>query len=253
MENNQNTSMQKNANISNRPIEKELLEAAYKKALVYSERKLSKFHESGLLSKITSEDVTNEAVSKTLSGKRPWNRESNPDLFVHLAGCISSEISNSYNSADFQVVERGVLGNEAIMAAIDNELSPADAMEFESKVTFILDYLVSLRKDIEPVATLILKSGVTGPKDIASHLGMSLSEVNSKKLAIRRMMLRSDFILHYISSNRKDLLAIALAVYRDKIVDAKDLSNILGISVSEARGQSSKLYSVVDGINKGVI
>ena len=245
--------MQKNANISNSAIEKELLESAYKKALLYSERKLSRFHASGLLSKVSPEDVANDAVLKTLSGKRPWNSERTPDLFHHLAGCIRSEISNIYSSADFQVVERGVSGTEAITAATSNELSPADALEFESKVAFLLDYLVSLRKDIEPIATLMIKHGVTEPKDIASHLGMSLSEVNSKKLAIKRMMLRGDFILHYISSNREDLLPIALAVYKDKIVDAEDLSNILGVSVSEARRQSSKLYSVVDGINNGVI
>lgn len=231
----------------------EVLELAYPKALIYAHRKLSRFKKSGLLSKIDALDVTNDAVVKTLSGQRPWNRKKNTDLFVHLAGCISSIINNAYTSSDFQLVERNA-SSEVLIAEININEDRADAiLEFESKITFLLDYLVSLRNDVEPVAKMMFKDGVTEPSSIAQELDIPVSEVNAKKTTIKRMLKRTDFLLHYISSNRQDLISIALAIYRDQIVDAKNLSQKLKISTSDARKRRNELYNIVQDIYRGVI
>lgn len=234
-------------------IPEEVLELAYKKALFYADRKLRAFHNSGLLSKLDAYDVTNDAIVKTLAGERPWNSEKNNDLFVHLAGCISSLINNAYTSADFQQTERNENSEEAIATSSTSERSIESVREFESKISFLLDYIVSLREDVEPVAKMMLKDGVTEPSDIAQELGMTVAEVNSKKLAIKRMMLRTDFLLHYISSNRLDLIPISLAIYKDKIVDAKGLSEALQTSKNDARNQRTELYSIVQDIYRGII
>lgn len=234
-------------------ISDEVLALAYDKALLYAHRKLRAFHNSGLLSKLDAYDVTNDAVVKTLAGDRPWNREKSDDLFVHLAGCISSIISNAYTSADFQQVERRENSEEVIAESNINERSIESIQEFESKITFLLDYIVSLRDDVEPVAKMMFKDGITEPSEIAQELGMRVSEVNSKKLAIRRMMLRTDFLLHYISNNRLDLISISLAIYKNKIVDAEGLSETLQISKHDARIQRTELNSIVRDIYRGII
>lgn len=237
-------------------IQDEVLELAYKKALIYAHRKLSSFYKSGLQIKVDALDVTNEAVSKTLSGTRPWNREKVPDLFVHLAGCIRSIIHNAYTATDFQLVERDSSGaelSELHTYKVDASTDADAALEFESKVEFLIDYLVSLKDDVEPVANMMFKSGITEPSDIAEELGLTVAEVNSKKLAIKRMMTRTEFLLHYISKNRKDLIDIAQTIYRDNIVDSKDISKTLGISTIVAKAQKSQLYSIVNDIYRGGI
>lgn len=234
-------------------VDSEVLELAYKKALLYAARKLSSYHKSGLLSRLDAYDVTNEAVEKTLSGVRPWNRAKNPDLFVHLAGCISSMINNAYTSADFQLVERSE-HSESIIEIENKTFHEAnEVLEFQSKIEFLLDYLVTLRKDIKHVATVMIKDGVTEPKEIAKELNMTIAEVNAKKLAIKRMLLRTDFLLHYITCNREDLVSLALAIYRDKISDAETLSKTLKISTCDVRKKRSELYNIVEDIYRGVI
>ena len=193
-------------------IDNKSLISAYEKSLIYAHRKLRKFGASGLLSKLTPEDVANDAVAKTLSGERPWNEEKYPDLFTHLAQCISSDIYNAYTSSDFNKVNRGIGSNEIISTAISSEANPEESLNLESKVEFIIDYLVATKKELKQVAEIVLREGVSEPKDIAEMLNISVSEVNSKKLALKRLMKRESLILHYIIKNRTDLVAIATAM-----------------------------------------
>ena len=234
-------------------IDQGTLISAYEKSLIYANRKLSKFGESGLLSKLTPEDVANDAVTKTLSGERPWNKEKNPDLFKHLAQCISSDIYNAYTSSDFSKVNRGIGSNDIISTAISSEANPEDSLNLESKVTFIIDYLVATKKELKQVAEIVLREGVSEPKDIAEMLNISVSEVNSKKLALKRLMKRESLILHYILKNRTDLVAIATAMYTDKLTNTKDISNQLDLPFEKVQFLKIELENVVNDIYSGRI
>lgn len=234
-------------------IDPGVLRLAYKQGLLYAVKKLRGFHDSGLVGQIDAYDVTNEAVAKTLSGDRPWNPEKNPDLFVHLAGCISSIISNAYKSSNNQLVERSKNSESIIANSSENSLAIDEEIELQSKIEFIFDYLVKKREDIKHVAAIILRDRITEPRDIAQTLNMTVAEVNTKKLAIRRIMEHTDFLLHYISANREDLLSIASAVYKEKINDTKALSQALNMSTGEARKKKDELDALANDIYRGIM
>lgn len=234
-------------------IDSAILVSAYNKALLYAERKLVGFHASGLLSKITPEDITNEAVVKTLNGKRPWKPSQCPDLFVHLAGCIRSDISNTYTSGDFLLVERSEAGHTFVSSAFSEESSMENTLELKSKIAFLMDYLVAYKTDLQQVADIVLRQGITEPSTIATTLDISVSEANSKKLAIKRLFKRTDFILYYISKNRPDLNAIAVAVYTDKAASNQEISLLLGLPVEQVKVLKDDLMKVVQDIYRGHI
>lgn len=234
-------------------IDPKTLLSAYAKALLYAERKLAKFQNSSLIGKISPKDVTHEAVVKVLSGERAWNPEAVPDLFVHLAGCINSIISNNYTSSDHRRTDSSDPDSQILKTQACEKQSIEDIVEFESKVTFIIDFLAEAREDIKQIAELMLKDGVTEPKIIASMLGISVKEVNTLKLAIKRTMQRANFTLHYIASNRRDLIKIATAIYKHKATSADQLSEILQMPAADVRKQRRELYRVIKEIHRGLI
>ena len=227
--------------------------SAYSKALLYAERKLAKYKNSGLVGIISPEDVTHEAVLKVLNRERPWNQAATPDLFVHLAGCINSIISNNYTSSHFRQTDRSDPDNQLLRAQAVEQFSIEDSIEFESKVTFIIDFLSSAREDLKQIAELMLKDGVTEPKEIAESLGMTVKEVNTLKVVIKRTMQRANFTLHYIAENRQDLIYIANAIYKNKATSADELSEILQVPAADVREQRRELYRVINEIRRGLI
>lgn len=232
-------------------INSKILEA-YPRALLFAHRKLAKYANTGLPARASPQDITHEAVIKVLTGVRPWNQEKTPDLFVHLAGCINSILNNHYTSADFSLTD-GSDPEPRLLNTIACEYSLEDSMEFESKVAFVIDYLASIRDDLKQTAELMLKDGVTEPKEIALILGMTVKDVNTKKLAIKRIMQRADFLLHHIENNRRDLIAIATAIYKHKITSAHKLSTILNMPAADVRKQRRELYCVIEEIHRGSI
>lgn len=233
-------------------IDQKTLISAYEKGLLYANRKLKRFEASGLAIKLEPLDLVNDAFEKTLSSTRAWDPEKNPDLFVHIAGCISSILSNIYTSADFRETQR----NETSLNLLERASSETDiekTHEFNSKIEFILDYIAEIRIDLIDVAKIILTSEVSEPAEIAEQLKIPIKEVNTKKLAIKRVMKRPSFLLHYISSNEWDLLETARAMYIDKINNKDDLAKYLRISVTEAKNKMHRLERVRSDIQLGNI
>lgn len=233
-------------------IDQQDLKLAYKKALLFAIKKLNKFQNSGIACKIEPLDLVNEACEKTWSGQREWNQESTPDLFVHLAGCMNSILSNIYTSSDFKLIERSESGETSLMNKASN-CNLENSLEFDSKVSFIIDYVAAAKKDIQTITELMLRDGITEPKEIASALGISTSEVNTQKVALKRVMQRISFKLHYIARNRKDLIEISRAIYIQKVTDIEELSQILKIPPNEVTQKQHELEFVLEEIDRGVI
>lgn len=233
-------------------IDQKVLIPAYKKALLYAHKKLQRFNNSGIKCKIEPLDLVHEACEKTISRKRQWNPKQTPDLFVHLAGCIDSILSNIYTSADFNTIDRSESSQNFLMHQAES-CSEENSRELDSKISFIIDYIVAAREDMQTITELMLREGVTEPKEIASVLNIPVSEVNAKKIVLKRIMKRISFKLHYISRNRQDLLEIARAVYIEKVTNVKELSKILKISTDEVKQQMQELNCVIKEISRGVI
>lgn len=234
-------------------IDSAILISAYPRALLFAERKLLRFKNSGLGARLSAEDATHDAFAKVLSGDRLWNPEAIPDLFVHLAGCINSIISNAYSSYDYKNTDQHDPENKLSNTESCSEQSFESKVEFESKVTFIIDFLIDQREDVKEIAELMLRDGITEPRLIADHLNMSVEKVNASKVTIKRIMKRAHFTLHYIAKNRQDLIDISVAIYKHKITSADELSEKLSIPADEVRTQRRELYRTIHEIHRGLI
>lgn len=233
-------------------IEPKVLKKAYKQALVFAAVRLRKYGNSYMNAKLEPMDVANEAVAKVLNGDRPWDPQKTPDLFFHLAGCIKGIISNQYTSSDSKLVERSVEGLDLIdkqACHCDNQ----DLIELDSAVNFVIEYIAEARENLLQVTELMLREGVTEPKDLAVKLNITVKEVNTQKFALKRIMKRSNFILHYISRNRQDLIAIARTIYLDKVICDEEISKKLNIPMSSVRQQRQTLDEIVKGVRRGII
>lgn len=234
-------------------IDSTILLPAYKKALLFAERKLLRFHNSGLGARLSAEDATHEAITKVLNGDRPWKPDVTPDLFVHLAGCINSIISNAYYSSDYKNTDPNDPENKLLNTEVCPEQSFERKVEFESKVSFVIDFLVDQREELKEIADLMLREGITEPRLIAEQLGLPVEKVNAYKVTIRRMMERANFTLHYIAKNRQDLIDISIAIYKHKITNADELSEKLSIPAEQVRTQRRELYRTIHEIHRGLI
>lgn len=233
-------------------IDSETFLNAYSRAMLYAERKMLKYTNSALGARLSAEDATHEAVIKVLNGKRPWSPEVVPDLFVHLAGCINSEISNAYSSKGYQTTDLSDPEDVFKYAACLSN-SVESEVDFESTVAFVINFIVDKREDVKEIAELMLKEGVTEPRLIADQLGLPVPKVNAMKVTIRRILKNAALTLHYIASNRKDLVDISVAIYKESISCNEALAERLQIPATEVKKQRRELDRVVKEIHRGLI
>lgn len=234
-----------------RIISNEILVPAYNKTILYAERKMAAFKNSGMTSKTSPQDLAHEAVMLTLDGTRTWNKNKTPDLFVHLAGSVRSLISNMYTGSDFEINDRKLDGHEIITATSASENTPEEVLDFESKVSFIIAYIVATNQELKTVAEIIYRDGIHKPQDIAGHLGINVSEVNSKKSALKKLMRHTDFIIYYISKNHKNLAEITAITYIHNVTDNKAISQQLKLPIDRVRLLRTQLDNVVNDIHGG--
>lgn len=233
-------------------IDSKTLLQAYSRALLYAERRMLRFKNSALGARLSAQDATHESVMKVLSGERPWNPEAVPDLFVHLAGCINSVISNAYLSQDYKSAHPGDPEDVFHYTAFSGK-AVEDEVDFESSVTFVIDFIVEKREDLKEVAELMFKEGVTKPQKIADRLGMPVQQVNTMKLSIRRIFNNVNFAIHYISKNRQDLIEVLMAMHNEKITCNATLSERLKIPATEVNKQRREINRVIEEIHRGSI
>lgn len=172
----------------------------------YTERKMNKLKGSVIFSRLTAEDIAHDAIAKTLSNERPWNSEKCPDLFVHLAGSAKSIISNQRNLKEVKSLETKddldclykKVGNSQTIVETDSMLAhranrnafstPEEIQSADSSLNFLLKNIKKHRPDLIPIAEAMLVHEVSKPQDLAPYLGISVSEVNTQKLALKRII-----------------------------------------------------------------
>lgn len=234
------------------PIEHEVIIDAYLKGIAYAKRKLTRFSNSGLGAVITPEDVAHTALMKVLGGERPWDQEKVPKFTAHLLESIRGEIANAYRSSGYRYVYRGAAFDEVVATEEDQSSStPWAAMEREElkrAVEFLLDYIKQNRRDLLPVARFMYEAEADRPKEIAAGLEMEVSEVNTAKFALKRILKGKKFLISYIAHNHVHLEQTAIAVLDKKLERAKEIAGLLGISEERARFQRDELSLALENM-----
>lgn len=149
----------------------------------FTERKMYHFRGTRIYSLADYEDIANEAVIKTLSNERPWNKDKCPDLFAHLAGCSKSMIFNLKESQ--QIIKHDTWD---VGLHIDNkEVSQEEMADSIQKIEHFIQYVSENRKDLLRLTEAMLKKEIIKPQELSAHLGISVKEVNVMKVALKRL------------------------------------------------------------------
>ena len=233
-------------------IDRQTIEVAYLKGLVYAHRQIARFNNHGMTAVISAEDVTHTALVKIFDGTRSWNPEKTPDLFVHLAGCIKGEISTCYRSADSRLLDRGISA-EQLDRVESLEKTQEELEELKRMVQVILLYIEQHRQDLLEIATVMYESEISKPRDIADELSMSVNDVNIKKFALKRMLKSNRFVIHYVVETHAHLESVAKTVLRENLKRAKEIAEYLEIPESEARIKRDEFFGICDDLHKDLV
>lgn len=177
-------------------IDHAVLKEAYLRAIPFADRQLSKFKHSRMATMVSGMDMVNTAIQKTLDQTRPWNQEITPDLFVHLAGVIRSEISNIFSSVDFKTTDQHTSLDDLLEIYPDSNIPTPDAeLERQQKlvetgklVKSIILYVSKRHNNLTQMLDLMLVDGISKPQELANRLGVSVQEVNTMKLQLSRVV-----------------------------------------------------------------
>jgi hypothetical protein len=152
----------------------------------------------------TVDSIVSKAFTKVLTGERRWNPQTAPDFQKYLMGVIDSLLNHLAQHKDnttLRAVPRRHDGSDAPLSpapgASDWHQEPQDPESvllhheqtaYEDRV---LQYLLDVSED-DPLVTQIIqamRNGHDKPGDVATALGMSVSDVyNAMKRLDRKMM-----------------------------------------------------------------
>jgi hypothetical protein len=130
----------------------------------------------------TAKDIVHDAIVKTMSGDRLWDR-ANP-LLEHLAGVISSEISNLVTAAENRRTHRA--DDKLVLMIPDQCEDPETIVLRKKQEQEFLIYLEKKKPILRLLAELILYDPVGGTPELMVKLSLSFREVESLKKALRR-------------------------------------------------------------------
>lgn len=180
----------------------EIIEQLY----IFSKRKVSKYKIQPICFTLTGEDVAHEAIQKTLSGIRPWNQKKCPHLLIHLMGCAKSIISNHTTSKETRTIKResdldyGKKNEipftlDALQMNIDhlNEQALSSHGNREDTLYALkktMNYISENHENLIDFAYEVLIQGRTKPKELALYFGITVREVNVKKTALKRILIK---------------------------------------------------------------
>jgi hypothetical protein len=132
----------------------------------------------------TAKDIVHDAIAKTMSGQRTWNRDHS--LFDHLAGVISSDISQLVNSAENKWTLRA--DDEKILHIADHIEDPETIAVRKSQEQRFFAYLEARKPAplLRQLAELILYHRGGHTSELAKTLNLSITELDSLKRTLRR-------------------------------------------------------------------
>lgn len=125
-----------------------------KRLLAFAVKKALKFSSQNFFHLLDPEDLVHQAILQTLNGERPWNQNKCPDLFVHLAGCIKSNIWNETIRKEHELL---IAIEEQPEQSLD-DLKVEETIkrpETPEEVQEIAELLVKLREKTNDIISLV--------------------------------------------------------------------------------------------------
>jgi hypothetical protein len=126
------------------------------------------------------QDLVQDAIEKTISGQRVWNREIS--LFRHLVGVVKSDVNHLAQSSENAMTRRD---DEMAASAPDSGEGPETIAlrELDKQRYFV--FLERRNPMLRQLAELML-NGITDTISLAQKLNLTARNVDSRKRALQR-------------------------------------------------------------------
>lgn len=130
-----------------------------------------------------AQDVVDEAVAKTLSGRRAWDSDAGT-LFEHLAGVVASDISDAARSADSGLTAATPSRGPLEQGGGSGDSEQAEAWRSERRR--LLDHLYDKDEKLGEMASLILLEDCRDIGELASALEVVPLEIANMRRRMKR-------------------------------------------------------------------
>lgn len=139
----------------------------------------------------TLDDVVANAVASLFGAKRTWDPSAQPDPFEYLKSVVNSELSNLARSADNRKLDRApedldLPGDDTPLSALLDAEEDTELKQQRNRFYSLLIDAISNDNDLLKLHDLFVNDGIDKPQELASRLGMSVTEVNNLKKRFMR-------------------------------------------------------------------
>ncbi len=120
-------------------IEDHLTRDIIEQLYFYTQKKIAKLQQSPINLNIKATDIVDEAIYQTMTNKTPWDKESCPKIFVHLANNVKYLI---HNKVCFEDKKENKKIND------DFDFTPEELQLAFSKFKYLLNYLHENKEEL---------------------------------------------------------------------------------------------------------
>lgn len=146
----------------------------------YAHKKISWWHSKGMLRHMKAEDVVQEAILKTWSGERRWNRDAYKSHLEYFFGCISSIISCAVKK--YSDHERCINDNLAAYNSFHDICADIlDSVIADETQIKLLNYISIKYPSLQYLAEAMIKKSIYKSEDLSAYLGVNISKVYKDK------------------------------------------------------------------------
>jgi hypothetical protein len=131
-------------------------------------------------------DLVNQATMQTLAGSHVWN-PALKSMFLHLSDVMKRNSSNLINSKEARTVT--VVDSYTMYSQYSDAISNGDS----EYITYVNDFIKYVTENDEwagKICVLMIQVGLTNPIEISNAVDRSVSFVNNKKKAIKKLAQR---------------------------------------------------------------
>lgn len=152
-----------------------------KRLAVYAQKRYIAYAQLEVAPLVESSDLVNQAIMQTLSGERPWNPQSTPELFVHLAGCIKSILSNAASRKEYELTT-----DQEVESIPDKTVGELQLL-LASTIDNLLVFINSHAPDLTPFVLAMIKRDIIERQELAHFFSIDVKQVDNNKARLKRL------------------------------------------------------------------
>lgn len=180
-------------------LEEQLTEEMMKRLMAHAVRKAARLYWRGIRDGPMpggdeANDVVMKAIMKVWDGKRNWNQEEHPDLFLYLRSVVDSDINNLAESEANRRWQRELPDPDTerqpaglVQTSPDEEALASEEEERSDRFFFGFHEYLNDEPDLQAILDCLF-DGVVKPRKIAEKLSINRSEIYNARKRLRQRL-----------------------------------------------------------------